>query len=356
MTTTARSIKRSLWTLCIASIVSWFALVWNAPSPKETKFEVLCETVIVPTQVSLDLAQGGTELESITAHDFYGSFSDASTIRFAKGGQGLRSLPTSTLTLSAEDDRNSPASYFHATRQGAVGKALLQIGPQVELSGTESAGLPSLSLVSHQKGDVRLAVSSKSFAVEEGNRYILPEIQTQAVDSFKSTLQGRDLVSFQFSSGDRPRPLVSLSFQLHSPDELQLLDSPIRVQQNVSLSFNRSLNPFLRFDNQVAAGVTSDRKVDLVIQFNNVTIEFISLVSKPEKSDVAMLRITGTGSAKSVRQGGHELLPTMISEMLDRPVAERTGWLILFGALAAVFLKAVDHALSVILEYFIPKG
>jgi hypothetical protein len=208
-------------------------------------------------------------------------------------------------------------------------------------------------LVSHQKDDVRLELSSASFAVE-GNRYILSEIQSQAVDSFKSTLQGKDLVSFQFSSGDRSPTSVSLYFQPQSPD-LPLLDSPTGLG-GVSLSFRGAMSPYLRFDDQVAAGVTSDRKEDLVIQFDNATIESISLVGRPEKSDTAMLKIRGTGKANSVRQDGHEMLPTMIGEMLDRPIAERTGWLILLGALAAVFLKAVDHALSVILEHFIPKG
>ena len=63
-----------------------------------------------------------------------------------------------------------------------------------------------------------------------------------------------------------------------------------------------------------------------------------------------------SGRARSMRQDGNQLLPTRLHEILDKPVAERTGWLILLCGLAAVLLKAADHALGILLDWAIPKG
>jgi hypothetical protein len=59
--------------------------------------------------------------------------------------------------------------------------------------------------------------------------------------------------------------------------------------------------------------------------------------------------------AASVQQDGHELLPTLVSEVMDLSYAERGAVLIILGFALFVAFKVVDRALSVLLEYYFPK-
>jgi hypothetical protein len=85
-------------------------------------------------------------------------------------------------------------------------------------------------------------------------------------------------------------------------------------------------------------------------------VDSIAIVGDAEKREGPTLHIKGSGRARSMRQDGNQLLPTRLHEILDKPVAERTGWLILLCGLAAVLLKAADHALGILLDWAIPKG
>lgn len=82
-----RSKVLSFAILVAAIAIFWGASLRNKPSGKAVGFDVVCETFLSPAFLSLNLKQDPTELVSLTAYDFYGSLSDASTIRFAKDNQ-----------------------------------------------------------------------------------------------------------------------------------------------------------------------------------------------------------------------------------------------------------------------------
>jgi hypothetical protein len=341
--------------LVAAVALFWGASLKNKPSRKAVDFDVVCETFLSPAFLSLNLKQDPTELVSLTAYDFYGSLSDASTIRFAKDNQKQTPLHSSALHLQAEEDMHNALSYLEVARQGLIGNSIpLNIDAGVALS---SAGrpeeAPTLTLVSKKRNDVELKMSSGQINVKAGNRYTIPEVQPKQIEAFSAELQGKDLVSLRLLSGDRPNTKATLRFTMSKRD-LPLLTSPVSVQ-NVSLSFDRAVNPYIRLDNKPAQGITSDRKTDIVIECESVTVNTIAIVGDPEKRGAPTLRVTGTGRAKSVRQDGDELMPTRLHEILDEPLAERTRWLILLGGLAAVLLKAVDHALDILLDWAFPK-
>jgi hypothetical protein len=351
-----KSVKCSLWTLVVAGLVSVVAFVLNAPPSKDLRFDVVCETFVAPAPLTLNLSQDPTELRSVTADDFDGSVSDASIIRFARENQKLTLVPIHTLALRADNSGDHPLSYLKLTRLGAIGKLLLEVGSGVELSSTGMLSTaPSLTLASQAENDVRLTISSAQIILNEGNRYVIPEIQPKPLDGFHSTLEGKDLVALHLCSGSRPKTRAKLTFGTDQRN-LPLLQAAQKLPHGAALTFTRAVNPYLRLDNKSAEGVTSDRKADLLVDCRTATVDTIAIIGDQEKREVPALRITGSGKVRSVRQDGHELMPTRLSEVLDQPVAERTGMLVLLGALAAVFLKAVDHALGVLLERLIPKG
>jgi hypothetical protein len=354
--------KSSIWWSCgvLAIVCALFgsAYAFNAPSSKDLTFDVVCESFLSPGYLALNLKQDPTELVSLTGYDLYGSISGASSIRFARNDQKPASLSASTLTLQAEANKNRLRSYLSLSRKKTIGGIALNVDPHVLLSSAGSPGeAPVLALASRAKNDVNLTMGSKQTSVE-GARYTIPEVQNGQLEEFQATLEGKDLMYLQLRSGDRPPDPsgtpARLTFKTYLGD-LPLLKSPEPLQ-NVSLSISRAFNPYLRLDNKSAEGVTSDRKADLVIECENATLESIAIVGNPETRDAATLRVKGSCRARSLRQEGNELLPTRLREILDKPVAERTGWLILLGAIAAVLLKAADHALGILLEWAIPKG
>jgi hypothetical protein len=354
--------KSSIWwswgILAFVCAVFGAAYAFNAPSPKELTFDVVCESFVSPGYLALDLKQDPTELASVSGYDLNGSVSGASSINFAGDRHKQLSLPRGALTLQADEDKNRLRSYLNLTRQGMIGGIALDVEPGVALSSAGSPGeAPVLTFVSRAKDDVKLTISSKQMSLE-GARYVIPEVQPGQLESFQATLEGKDLISIQLSSGDRPPDRggspARLTLEKYQGD-LPLLTSP-KMLQNVPLRFDRAFNPYLRIENKSAEGVTSDRKSDLAIECESVTLDSIAIVGNPEKREAATLHIKGSGRARSMRQDDNQLLPTRLHEILDKPVAERTGWLILLCALAAVLLKAADHALGVLLEWAIPKG
>jgi hypothetical protein len=354
--------KSSIWwswgVLAFVCAVFGSAYAFNAPSSKDLTFDVVCEGFLSPGYLSLNLKQDPTELASVTGYDLYGSISGASSISLVRDDQKPAILSASALTLHAEEDRNRVRSYLSLSRKGTIGGIALNVDPRVALSSAGSPGeAPVLALASRVKNDVTLTMGAKQISVE-GARYAIPEVQNGQLEGFQATLEGKDLMYLQLRSGDRP-PEPSgtptrVTFNTYQGD-LPLLKSP-QTLGRVSLSISRAINPYLRLDNKSAEGVTSDRKADLVIECENATLESIAIVGNPETRDAATLRVKGGCRARSLRQDGNELLPTRLREVLDKPVAERTGWLILLGAIAAVLLKAADHALGILLDWAIPKG
>jgi hypothetical protein len=354
--------KSSLWWSwgILAFVCAAFGLAYarNAPSSKDVAFDVVCESFVSPGYLTLHLKQDPTELASVTGYDLYGSISGASSISFGRDHQKAVSLQSSMLTLQADEDKNHLRSYLSLTRQGTIGGIALDVEPGVALSSAGSPGeAPALALVSRARNDVKLTMSSKQISVD-GARYTIPEVQREQIESFQATLEGKDLLSVQISSGDRPPDRggspVRLAFKTYQGN-LPLLKSP-KTLQRVSLTFDRALNPYLLVENKSAEAVTSDRKTDLVIDCESATVDSIAIMGDPEKREAATLHIKGSGRARSMRQDGNQLLPTRLHEILDKPVAERTGWLILLCVLAAVLLKAADHALGILLDWAIPKG
>jgi hypothetical protein len=353
--------KRSIWSswgvLAIVCAAFGLGYAFNAPSTKDLTFDVVCQGFVSPGYLSLNLKQDPTELASIAGYDLYGSISGASSITVARDQQKPVPLDASRLTLRAEENKDRLRSYLSLTREGTIGGIALAIDPGVELSSAGSPGdAPALALASRAKNDVSLAMSSRQVSAE-GARYTIPEVQAGQLESFQAKLEGKDLTSIQLRSGARPSDRTGtparLTFKAYQ-GELPLLKAPQSLQ-NVSLTFEGAFNPYLRVETKTVEGVTADRKTGLLIECESARIDSISIVGNPEKGDAATLRIQGSGRARSMRQDGNQLLPTRLREILDKPVAERTGWLILLCAIAVVLLKAADHALDILLEWAIPK-
>jgi hypothetical protein len=351
------SVKRSWITLAGAAIIAGIAFfLLNSPATKTLKFYVVCETFVTPASLTLNLSQDPTELQSVVATDFDGYASDATSIQLAPNQQKLAPIPAHTLTLQLDNNTNHPISQLSLSRRGRVGELMLKVEPRVELS---SVGIPgaasSLTLVSRAGNDIRLKISSAKVDIDKGNYYIIPEVQAGQFDAFHAALEGRDLVAMNLKSGSRRDTGAVLTFNTEQRNQPMLKAAQV-LPGPITLIFRRAVNPTLRLDENAVQGVILDRKTDLVAECESATLDMIELVGEPEKRGLPALSVYGGGKVRSLRQDGHQLMATRLQEILDRPFTERNLWLIGLGAVVAVFLKAVDHALGILLEKLIPKG
>jgi hypothetical protein len=208
---------------------------------------------------------------------------------------------------------------------------------------------------SHAGNDVRLRISSAKIDVEKGNYYVIPEVQAAPFDAFHAALESDDLVVMSLQSGSRPGAAATLMFNRDERNQ-PLLGTAQALSKPCTLTFRRAVNPDLRLDANTVQGIISDRKIDLQVECKTAMLDTVELVARPEKYGAPALKVSGSAQVSSLRQDGHQIMPTLLQEILDRPYWQRNLWLILLGVVVAVFLKTVDHALGTLLEKFIPKG
>jgi len=156
-------------------------------------------------------------------------------------------------------------------------------------------------------------------------------------------------------SGSRRNTAAVLTFNT-DPRNQPILKGAQMLPGSITVILRGAINPTLRLDDNAIPGVILDRKTDLQAECESATLDSIDLLGAQEKRGAPALSVSGNCRVHSLRQDGHQLMATEMEEILNKPVTTRNLLLILLGALVAVFLKVVDHALGVLLEKFIPKG
>ncbi len=358
----------------ILVVILGLALYFNKPLAKDLKFDIACREFAAPVPVQLKLHQGPTDLRAIGARGFDGALRNVASLKFAEESQPMRSVALQSFRLEGSGDPNQAPPDLELAPHGDAGKAELSLDPGAVLKGAGGPGLkPVVSVESMQRGDVRLLLGSGTVTLH-GNRYRIPEIASQSlVKSFSAEaageyLAGVELVSEAPASPDPDsepaRPSLDLTLN-QDPGDLPLLAATGRKQDQVSLnsgrdgaelSFTGALNPDLRVEDKTLPGLLADRAVNLQIQVDSGWIESITLSGSPEKRNSPALNVKGTLRTHSVLQDGHEILPTVLDEVLDEPYSVRGPLLIALGFLAFAVLKTVDRALGVLLEIYLPKG
>jgi hypothetical protein len=355
MPISANSVRKAWGALGFAALLAAAAIIWNQPARKHVGFDITCEAFTAPATLSLNLNRYPSALVSAEGYGLMGTL-EGGEIRFASGEGPLARTGIRKLTLSAPAVENAPVSYLRFVRSGDMGKMSLAAGQGVRIGAVrESGGPPSIAVSAQDSAEFRLTVGSQHIEIQDAERYNLSEIRVgQLFDQFHAISDGNLALLNLEGNADR-RAKVSLTFAPTSA-ELALLTGPFKMPAGSRLPFTRALNPSLWVNDRPATGIVTDQRIDLTIEAERSELDAIALAPSADKQGAPALHITGTGEARSVRQGGHELLPTGLEQVLDEPLSGRTLSLLALGAVAALVLKTVDYALGVLLERYIPKG
>jgi hypothetical protein len=348
-----KSVKKAWGALALAALLVAGAIVSNEPVHERIRFDIVSEAFTMPTAVMLYLNRYPAELVSFEGYGFEG-IAEAQEIRF-NTRQGLHAVTgLRKLTLRAPTN-GQPLSYLQCARSGDMGKLTLEVGQGVTIGASGSPGAPpSMTLIAQSSGNFQLVLASQRIEIREAERYEIPEIRAdQPFDWLRATLNG-NLALLQVEANAGRNAKVRLTFAPSSA-ELPLLMQPIKLAR-MALTFTGVLTPSLWLDDKPPSGIVTGQRTDLAIDTDNATIDTIALVATADRADTPTLLIRGSGQARSVRQSSHELLPTRLAQILDQPLSSRTLWLLALGALAALVVKAVDYALGILFEHYIPKG
>lgn len=340
--------QRAGITLLAAAAVIGLALWWNAPSNKRVEFLVLCERLVLPMAVTLNLNEAATQIAEVTLFGFDGSVSHLAR-EDVTSAEPRTTHHVETVTFAQAP--HQPPPYLKMVPSGALGTATLQLDPGVGL--TVSGRV--LRVESRKQGDARLVIQSDRAAFE-GARYSIGEVApgVGSLADFSLLATGRPpglLATMQPMAPSGAEVRADIAF-VETGDEIVLVDRDTAVPLAPStVQLVGAVNPGLRLDGKGVSELVADQPLDLAFDVESGMIERLALVFDATEHGKQGLRVSGSVSATSVRQDDREILPTWIEETLATSSWERSIWFVVLGVAAFTLFKFVDHAIGVLLKW-----
>jgi hypothetical protein len=336
-----------------AALVPAFALLqWNRPSAKKLEFDFVCDRFQVPMPVALNLNHAPTQMQQVVLSGFDGQVTGVASVS-ADGSKPV-AVPQGKLTLGRTADPTAP--YLKNVPMDGLGKMEMRGQKGVILSSFASPGEPPhLEIKSARQGDTRFQLESRA-AQMDFERYAVPELfPAKTPDSFsRQVFGGSSLIVADLASGPPQKTAFDASVIFRqSGRELELLSLTAENAQpmgELALPFHGVLNPDLRIDGKSAAGVVTGHAVNLDIDVKSCSSLSLTLVNAADKKMSPALHFHGEVEAVSLRQDGHELLPSLVEDILDKPYTERSLLLVCLGFLALLIFKVVERALDVLIK------
>jgi len=338
--------------LVAALVPAVILLQWNRPSVKTLEFDFVCDRFAVPMPITLNLNHAPTQLQQVVLSGFDGQITGVASV--AAEGSKPTPVPGGKLTLGRSTDPTPP--YLTEVPTEGLGGMELKAQARVVLSSLAGPGeLPSLNIKSVKQGDTRFQLESRAAQIEF-ERYTVPELlPLKAPDSFaRQVFGGSSLIVVDVVSGPPQKTAFDATITFRqSTKELELLNLKADNGQPIgkmALEFIGVVNPDLRIDGKSATGVVTGHPVNLQMDTESGKSLTLNLVNAADKKMSPALHFHGEVEAASLRQDRHELLPSLVEDILDKPYTERSLLLVCLGFLALLIFKVVDRALDVLIK------
>ena len=362
-----KALARSIAALLVVAVAFFGASLANRPREKPVKFDAVCGSFVAPLPLMLQLHKQATEVQGATAEGFEGNVTEVESGTLVMDGKPL-SVGPGEFKLERSSDVNQTPPHLDVKLSGGLGRTELRAGKDTVISSFGSAdGRVWVNLESAQAKDIKVTLVSAANSLK-GNRYLVSGtgLPTRMVRDLEAELKGAIATKVVLDSGAKGATVKVWLWTQTKEQQLLVGEDgeaakaslPIEGQDagGPATSLLRGcVNPDLRIEDKMATGVIADRPTALEIRAVSGTIDGIGVVSGVEKTDAPRLHVQGEAEAKSMTQDGRELLPTMVSEAMDRPFSERGLFLIGVGLALFVVFKVVDRTMSVLLEYLFPK-
>jgi hypothetical protein len=387
--------KKALWksglALLVVAVVMFLLLAANKPAKKQVRFDAVCKSFVAPVAFTLKLHDGPGEVQEAIAEGFDATIANMESVALTLDGDQLGKMVAQGFQLERNHDANQTPAHLDVTPNGDLGRTELQVssGTVISSFGSEDtrpwvkADSGEGQVKTQDRGqdqggdqgqDLQMVLVSPT-SVLKGNRYVVSGISStrlpkKVVDNLEADVKGAIPGTLVGLKSEDPGASVKVLFRPEMEEiplfrrrtegESQEQASQSGEVNNVSLLLHGCVNPDLRIGDEVgdksATGVIADRRTNLKIEAIAGTIDAIGIAGGVEKNDDSpRLRVRGLTRASSLEQDGHELLPTLVGEVMDLPYTQRGAALIVLGFVLFLTFKVVDRTLGVLLEYFFPK-
>lgn len=331
---------------------------YKTPAAKTIEFNVVCERFVTPVPLALNLNHPPAQIAALDLYGFEGSASQVEAVDTGTRVSGQRSVKASSFSLES-NPQDLP--HLRITPVPAFGNMTAAVKSGVTL-GSSGGNQPALRLESGHAGDTHFMLQSQA-ANLAGGPYRIPEIFTSNAvqDKFSLAMRGSlPGIFLEMTSGQLGRGPVRADVRFaQAADALQLTDGSsieLAADSNPQLELIGVLRPDIRIDGKAVTDVVLDHKTNLKLVAKSGRILSIGIASNSNKEPGPSLLVKGSVETRSLQQDGHELLPTLVQEVLDKPYAERKYWLILLGFLTFALFKIVDRAIGIVLKGFLPEA
>lgn len=330
----------------------WALLSTRSPA-KRIDGDLTCEELELPAAAKLNLNYGRTQLRSAQLWGFEGTIANVDQ---SATNAGKRSVARGRLNF--EFAQAGPAPFIELVPDGAFGAMSIEAGAGAVLKPVDMRdGCVCAQLLVPAGTSAFLHVNSDSVHFRAARYNLAHAGIGQDVPVTLTSASPTEPLQSDFRSAPPqagPRQ-AQLCFQ-KVENEIVLVEpgktNPIDVGQEVR--FDGVLNPSIKIDGyrDLPARAT-DRMTGLVIAGNGLRLTGLFL-SQAGHGRSAM-RVTVAGDARSIRQGGREILPSWLEDISEEWWTKRGLWLAVAGLVLVIFRKLIDRALDILLKRLLPE-
>lgn len=359
--------------LLLAGLAIW---ALGRPAPKNVDLTVKCPSFQLPLGLALDLTSlpADQRLQTVEMREFKGDWDGITQLDIRGTTPGSHAAgPTTRVVLLPDPGRPSPVCTVSVQQQhpGPM-NLLVSEGTNWTPTPCESDGPVTLRVTSSEAQDTVL-VLNMDIVKAEVHRLLVEgppwaeRLRGQDDLTVTATGDGRDFIRARFEAleptgsnrsrhpradlafarGGTSKPLVLISGddENSATTRLDVGARTVRWDQFYGLALSLDAVDFQSKDKKIR-----NFGDHLVIDFEKFSLKEVAVTSP----DCA-LQIKGEGRAHSVKLDGQQLIPTMLSEILDKPDSEKGLWGlagVFCISVATVFLK---QALEVLAKMWIPE-
>ncbi len=329
----------------------WALLSTRSPA-RRIDGDFTCEELELPVAARLNLNYAQTQLRSARLWGFDGTISNVGR---SVSAAGKHEVPGGALNFQAA--QAEPAAFVQLVPDGAFGLMSIDTGAGVLLKPTDMReGSGCVQLLVRGAATSFLHMRSDSVQLRAARYHLAQAGIEQDVPSTLTSRSPAEPLESEFRSASKTGPAqAELCFQKVNK-EITLVDpgktGPIDVGDE--LKCGGVLNPSIKLEGyRDLPGRTTDRKTDLVINGSGLRVTGLFLSAGDHGRST--MRLTVAGEARSIQQGGREILPSWLEDISEEWWTRRGIWLVLAGLVLVIFRKLIDRALDVLLKKLLPE-
>jgi hypothetical protein len=353
---TASHTARAVVTLALLIALSALAIgLLSNPTPRYVHLVGELDSLQLPTALRYDMPRS----QGLHLYDVALSLTRVAAVSFATGLQSINRTDIRALSLTRRPGlAASSATIQPADRQGPF-TALLPAGSTVGAGRSATAGSLSFTVRPPAGKPLRIALEAETIIVSEANRMkIAPDpflgmpVDGKAVPTYSCTARNTiALVSLEASCSSDALITVAAD----SPLQLLTHDSPLQVSAEQRLRLATLVLTEATFRGARDADISLHSAADIEITAGSNFVWTAVSITAPRDGGAPPIRLEARGEVTSLKQDGHQLLPSRLSDWLTAGPGSRgiVGGLALL--LVSSWILLLKRAIDILAKRLLPE-